>query len=103
MSCPAIVITGVGATCRLSGYPEVVGGTATRAPALLNVNRSGTCFGNPIPADLSTGQRGELFLGTSDGCQALNEPTQTKWNSLTNTWTDSTQSGPCHSERVGSK
>ena len=71
-----VVITNEGATCRLSGYPSLYGRTATRPPGLLTVAKSGTYFGNLIPANLSTGQRGELLLGTDDACNALNEPTR---------------------------
>jgi hypothetical protein len=53
-----------------------MGSTATHGLALLTVSKSGTYFGNLIPADLTPGQRGELLLGTAAGCNALNEPSQ---------------------------
>jgi hypothetical protein len=73
-----IFITNVGGTCRLSGYPYLVGHTATRPQGQLGVSKSGTYFGNLIPANLSTGQRGEFLLGTASACNALNEPSRAK-------------------------
>jgi hypothetical protein len=43
---------------------------------MLAVRKAGTFFGNLVATDLARGQRGELLLGTGDGCAALNEPTQ---------------------------
>ncbi len=71
-----VLFTNVGPTCRLSGYPDLMGSTATHGPALLTVGKNGTYFGDLIPANLTHGQRGHLLLGTADGCNALNEPSQ---------------------------
>ncbi|HSN03191.1 MAG TPA: DUF4232 domain-containing protein [Acidimicrobiales bacterium] len=71
-----IVFTNLGSTCRLSGYPDLTGATATRRSGPIHVHKTGTYFGNLIPANLATGQRGLLLLGTSDGCAALNGPSQ---------------------------
>lgn len=73
-----IDITNFGATCRLSGYPNLFGSTATRAPSILKVREDGTYFGNLVPADLSRGQSGALLIGTGDACNALNQPSQSK-------------------------
>ncbi|HUX04371.1 MAG TPA: hypothetical protein VMV53_05625 [Acidimicrobiales bacterium] len=71
-----IVITNTGPTCRLGGYPDLYGTTPTRTPGMMQVTKSGTYFGNLIPADLAPRQRGELLLGTGEACPALNEPSQ---------------------------
>jgi len=71
-----LIFTNIGPICRLSGYPDLLGRTATHGSALLAVSKSGTYFGSLITADLAHGQRGELLLGTGDGCVALNEPSQ---------------------------
>ena len=71
-----IVLINVGSTCRLSGYPDLVGRTSVRPMGLISVHKNGTYFGNLIPVDLSTGQRGKFLLGTDVACNALNEPTQ---------------------------
>ncbi len=71
-----VVLTNIGATCRVSGYPDLVGRTVVRPLGPLAVHKSGTYFGNLIPANLLTGQRGKLLLGTDVACTALNEPSQ---------------------------
>lgn len=71
-----IVLTNLGATCRLSGYPDLTGATATRRSGPIAVHKTGTYFGNLIIANLATGQRGLLLLATSDGCAAVNGPSQ---------------------------
>lgn len=71
-----VIFTNVGSTCRLSGYPDLYGATATRARGPIAVRKSGTYFGNLVDADLATGQHGLLLLATSDGCAALNQPSQ---------------------------
>lgn len=73
-----VLITNVASTCRLSGYPDLIGRTSTRPLGALVVGKTGTYFGNLIPANLATGQRGELLLSTSSACNALNEPSQTQ-------------------------
>jgi hypothetical protein len=71
-----VVIINVGHTCQLSGYPDLVGRTATRPLGPLAVGKAGTYFGNLLSANLSTGQRGELMLATGAACTALNQPSQ---------------------------
>ncbi len=73
-----LLITNVASTCRLSGYPDLIGRTVTRPLGSLVVGKTGTYFGNLIPANLATGQRGELLLGTGSACNALNEPSRTQ-------------------------
>jgi hypothetical protein len=73
-----VVLTNVGSTCRLAGYPDLYGATATRAPGPIAAHKSGTYFGNLIAADLATGQHGQLLLGTGDACSALNQPSQAR-------------------------
>ena len=72
----SIILTNIGPTCRLSGYPDLYGATATRGLGLIVVRKSGTYFGNLIDANLATGQHGQLLLGTGDACPALNQPSQ---------------------------
>lgn len=69
-------VTNTGTPCRLSGYPDLLGSISNGPPHRLRVGKTGTYFGNMIPTDLATGQRGQLFLGTDDACGALNEPSQ---------------------------
>ncbi len=71
-----VVFTNTGGACRLSGYPDLVGQRVTGTPVLLRARKTGTYFGNLVPTDLATRGRGELLLGTADGCTALNEPSQ---------------------------
>jgi hypothetical protein len=72
-----LIFTNTGPLCRLSGYPNLEGRTATHGPAQIGVRKSGTYFGNLIPADLASGQRGALLLGTADACTALNSSPST--------------------------
>jgi hypothetical protein len=71
-----LIFTNTGPLCRLSGYPNLLGHTATHGPALISVHKTGTYFGNLIPSDLAPDHPGELLLGTAEGCNALNEPSQ---------------------------
>jgi len=71
-----VVVRNIGDTCRLSGYPDLFGHTATRTPGPLKVEKTGTYFGNLVSTNLSSGRRGELLLGTAEDCPALNEPSQ---------------------------
>ncbi len=73
-----IILANVGSTCRLSGYPDLYGATATRAPGPISVHKSGTYFGNLVDANLSSGKHGQLLLGTGDACPALNQPSQAR-------------------------
>lgn len=71
-----IVLTNTGPTCRLGGYPDLYGSTPTRPAGMVPVRKTGTYFGNLMPADLGPRQHGELLLGTGEACPALNEPSQ---------------------------
>lgn len=66
-----VVLTNTGSTCRLAGYPTLIGISHLRGRARLAA-KHGTFFGNLIPTDLTKGQSGRLMLGTEDGCNALN-------------------------------
>ena len=72
----SVILTNVGSTCRLSGYPNLYGATATRAPGPIAVRKSGTYFGNLVDTNLAPGQHGQLLLGTGDACPALNQSSQ---------------------------
>lgn len=73
-----VVLTNVGPLCRLSGYPDLVGATATRGLGPIAPRKAGTYFGNLVAANLATGQRGLLLLGTDDACAALNQPSRSR-------------------------
>lgn len=70
-----VILTNTGSTCRLGGYPTLIGISQVRGRVHLSA-RHGTFFGNLIPADLAKGRSGRLLLGTSDGCDAINQPNQ---------------------------
>ena len=69
-----VVFTNTGPLCRLSGYPNLEGETATHQWRPLGVRKSGTYFGGLNGTDLATGRSGLLLLGTSATCNALNSP-----------------------------
>ncbi|MGA9077787.1 MAG: hypothetical protein WB383_05600 [Acidimicrobiales bacterium] len=71
-----VVLTNTGPTCRLGGYPKLIGISPTGGEVRLIARQYRTYFGNLIPADLRKGQSGELLLGTSNGCNAFNQPSQ---------------------------
>ncbi|MHB8334404.1 MAG: DUF4232 domain-containing protein [Acidimicrobiales bacterium] len=73
-----VVFTNTGPLCRLSGYPNLEGQTATHQWRPLRVRKNGTYFGGLNGTDLATGQSGLLFLGTSATCNALNSPSQAR-------------------------
>jgi hypothetical protein len=65
-----LVLTNTGtSTCRLTGYPTLVGVTASGKEAAIDV-RHGTFFGNLVPADLAPGRSGSLLIGGDDQCLA---------------------------------
>ena len=69
-----IVVTNVSrSTCRLSGYPDLVGITKSGALHALAATHA-SMFGPLAPADLRPGKSGRLVIGTTDGCPALNAP-----------------------------
>lgn len=83
-----VVLTNIGSTCRLSGFPELLGETAAHGVLPIPYRKGFGYFGVLIPANLTTGQKGELYIGYSEACQALNEPSQAadKANALANTY-----------------
>jgi hypothetical protein len=83
-----VVLTNTGASCRLSGYPSLVGISTASGQVRLKA-RHGTYFGNLIPVDLAKGASGKLVLGTEDACMALNQPNQAavKRNAASHTYT----------------
>lgn len=83
-----VVLTNVGSTCRLCGFPELSGKTATHGVLPIPVRKGFSTFGVLIPANLATLQKGELYLGYTEECPALNEPNQAtdKANALANTY-----------------
>ncbi len=69
-----IVLSNVSrSTCRLAGYPDLVGIRKSGALHALAATHL-SMFGPLDPANLSPGQSGRLVIGTEDGCQALNAP-----------------------------
>ncbi len=71
---PLILTNASTATCRLTGYPALVGITPSGDEIPINLGH-GTFFGNLVATDLSPGSSGELLLGGTDQCEA--EPTTT--------------------------
>jgi hypothetical protein len=69
-----VILTNTGPTCRLSGYPDLAGWSSSRGWVTLAVLKSGTYFGNLIPADVAHGGHGRLILGTGTACPVLNQP-----------------------------
>jgi len=83
-----VVLTNIGSTCRLSGFPELLGKTSFHGLRPIPIAKGFAYFGMLIPANLTTGKKGELYIGYSGECLALNEPSQTadKANALANTY-----------------
>jgi hypothetical protein len=83
-----IELTNVGTTCRLEGYPRLLG-ISPRGTTPLTADDQGTYFGNTVPANLPTAAKGELLLGTDVNCSALNQPDQAAMiaNAATHTYT----------------
>ena len=73
-----VVFTNTGPLCQLSGYPDLEGQTGTHQWRPLQVRKDGTYFGSLNGTDLATGRSGLLLLGTSEGCNALNSPSQSQ-------------------------
>ena len=71
-----IVLTNTGPLCRLSGYPNLEGLSATQGWRPLQVRKTGTYFGDLNAANVATGRSGLLLLGTSVSCNALNSPSE---------------------------
>ena len=66
------IITNEGAsTCRLMGYPVLIGVTAKGAESVIDAGHE-TYFGEMVPGDLRPGADGELLIG--GGRQCLFEP-----------------------------
>ena len=70
-----VLLTNTGPACQLGGYPALIGISLSGEQVTLNTMH-GTFFTNPIPGDISRGQQGELLIGTTDACTALNQPDQ---------------------------
>lgn len=69
-----LVVTNVGtSTCRLSGYPQLLGITSGGRLVTLPAAHEGLT-GPVDPVDLRPGEAGRLVIGTEDACQALNQP-----------------------------
>jgi hypothetical protein len=58
-------------SCRLSGYPQILGINRSRLQ-LLPIAHHGSQYGNPTPLKLSFEKGGFLILGTGSDCNALN-------------------------------
>lgn len=71
-------LANVGSTCRLQGYPDLIG-IAPNGNAPLMPGKSGTFFGNLVASNLPSGHVGELLLGTSGNCDAVNHQDQRPW------------------------
>jgi hypothetical protein len=72
----SVVFTNVSsASCRVEGYPDVVGirSNGTEVPL---VAQHGGMTGDLLPTDLDPGQQAALLFGTADACTALNQPDQ---------------------------
>jgi hypothetical protein len=92
-----VAVTNVASTaCRLEGYPILRGLRGGRWHALRASH--GTYFGNLSPALLQPREGGALLLGTSDGCQALNQPSPRKVRqaAVANTYAELTVTLPDH-------
>lgn len=63
-------------TCQLSGWPTAVAGVRPNGTHVVLGAHHGTFFGDLLPIDVRPGQQGQVILGTSDGCGALNGPSQ---------------------------
>ena len=67
-----VVVVNVGHTsCRLGGYPKVLGVKGNRTYTL-PISKHGTFGGNLVPTVLSPRMSGRLLLSTADNCNALN-------------------------------
>ncbi|MGD0595345.1 MAG: DUF4232 domain-containing protein [Acidimicrobiales bacterium] len=63
-----LLFTNAGAsTCRLQGYPVLVGVTSAGGEVAIQAGH-GTFFGNLVPTDLRPGSSGRLLLAGSDMC-----------------------------------
>ena len=85
----SVVLTNTGPTCRMSGYPTLIGVRPDGGRVPLGVKKDGTMGGNLNPATLKTGQRGLLLLGTEDACTAIasGNPAADAANEAANTYT----------------
>ena len=61
-------------TCRLEGYPRILGQRDNRTHTL-PISKHGTWAGNLRPTVLSPRMSGQLLLSTADNCNALNTGT----------------------------
>jgi hypothetical protein len=65
-----IVFSNRGPTCRLGGYPRLIGFSSTRRHVSLTAHH-GTFFESLIPVDLAHGRQALLLLGTEDMCSSF--------------------------------